>query len=168
VATTESQIKDLNKRLEKQFSVIPSKKSMTMLGNFAVIGMQKRVRLGFGSTKELGPKKSLKSLRDHSPAYKAYRKRYQSDLDSTTSARKQNLTFTGQLVRDIQLLKATKNNFKIGHSTSARNGDNFSNRKLSKWVQVAGRTYMDITNLEYKRLLRFYQNTIIKPALSKI
>lgn len=165
---TEAQIKDLKKRLRKLFKVVTNKQSMKTLGGYAVDELQKRTRLGYGVKKSLGPKISLKQLRDHSAGYKRYRKRNRRSLDTTTRPAKQNLTFTGQLLRDLRLTKVTRSNFTIGHSSRKRRGDDFSNRTLSKWVQDEGRTYMDITDKEYKRLLRFYQNKIVRPKLAKV
>jgi hypothetical protein len=165
---TETQIKNLQKRLEDSFEALTTKKNMTKIGKYLVADMQKRVRLGYGAPKQLGPRKSLKSLKDHSPEYKAYRKKKKAILDSTTRPGKQNLTFTGQLVRDLRLIKVTKANFIVGHSQNSRTGESLTNRDLSGFVQIKGRPYMNVTNLEFKRLLRFYQNEIIKPVLSKI
>ena len=166
--TTETQIADLKKKLEDKFGSITSKKNMLKLGKHLVTDMQTRIRLGYGAPTQLGKRQSLKSLKNHSPAYKRYRKKNRSKLDSSTRPAKQNLTFTGQLVRDLRVLKATKSNFLIGHSKKKRTGETLTNRRLSGFVQLQGRPYMNVTNLEFKRLLRFYQNEIIKPILSKI
>ena len=170
--TTETQIADLKKKLEDKFGSITSKKNMLKLGKHLVTDMQTRIRLGYGVKEQLGKRESFKSMgktgKGHTPRYIAYRKKNKALLDSTTRPTKQNLTFTGQLVRDLRVLKATKSNFLIGHSKKNRTGETLTNRRLSGFVQIQGRPYMNVTNLEFKRLLRFYQNEIIKPILSKI
>jgi hypothetical protein len=166
--STQTQINDLKKRLEKQFGIIVTKPVMTKLGNFLVGDMQKRVRLGYGVPRQEGKRKSLKSMKPHTLAYTKFRQKKRSELDPTTSPRKQNLTFTGQLIRDLRVVKATKSNFLIGHSTSKRSGEKISNRQLSEFVQDKGRIYMNVSALEFKRLTRFYQNKIVRPVLSKV
>ena len=164
---TETQINDLKKRLEKQFGLIVTKPVMKKLGIFLVGDMQKRIRLGYGVPKQEGKRKSLKSMKPHTLQYTKFRQKNRSELDPTTSPRKQNLTFTGQLVRDLRS-KATKSNFKIMHSTSKRDDESISNRQLSQFVQDKGRIYMNVSDLEFKRLTRFYQNKIVRPVLSKV
>jgi hypothetical protein len=167
-AKVEAQVKDLQRRLEKQFGILTSKSAMQKLGDWTTLDIQKRIRLGYGVRKSLGKKIALKTLKKHTPEYTAQRIRNKNELDSTTAPKKQNLTYTGQLVRDLRVLKASKSNFTIGHSTKSRQNSNLTNRKLSGYVQDVGRPYMNITDLEFKRLTRFYQNKIIRPVLSKI
>jgi hypothetical protein len=155
-------------KLQKQFGKIVTTTSMQMLGAEQVRQMKIRVRLGYGVRKELGKREAFKSLKHHSPSYTRYRELNSDQLDPETSPKMQNLTFTGQLVRDIRVIKYRKDSFVLGHSDKKRDGDSFSNKKLSKWVQEQGRPYMYVTDLEYKKLLRFYQNNIIKPTLAKI
>jgi len=173
MANIETQLKDLKKKLEGVFGSLTTKKSMKRIGNYLVEDMQKRVRLGYGVREQLGKRESFKSMgktgKGHTPRYIAYRKKNKALLDSTTRPGKQNLTFTGQLVRDIRLVKVTKANFTVGHSNKSRKGETLTNRELSGFVQIEGsRPYLNVTNLEYKRLLRFYQNNIVKPTLAKI
>lgn len=164
-----TEIDRFTNKLQKQFGKIVTATAMKALGAEQVRQMQIRVRLGYGVRKDLGRREAFKSLKDHSPSYKIYRSRNSSKLDGTTSPRKQNLTFTGQLVRDIHVVGYRKDSFIIGHSDKNRaSPDNFSNKKLSTWVQEQGRPYMFVTDNEYKKLLRFYQNKIIKPTLAKI
>ena len=162
---TETQINNLQKKLQDTFGVLTTKKSMVRIGRFLVVDMQKRIRLGYGSARQLGQKEKLKPL---TSSYVNYRKKNRSSLDKTTRPKKSNLTFTGQLVRDLRLTKVTKANFVIGHSNKLRRRETLTNRELSGFVQIQGRPYMNVTGLEFKRLLRFYQNDIIKPTLSKI
>ena len=163
-----TEIDRFTSKLKKQFGKIVTTSSMAMLGAEQVRQMKIRVRLGYGVRKEFGKRQAFKSLKHHSPSYTLYREQNRDKLDPETAPRMQNLTFTGQLVRDIRVIKYRKDSFVLGHSTKGRKDDDFSNRKLSQWVQEQGRPYMYVTDLEYKKLLRFYQNKIIKPVLAKI
>ena len=159
--------KDLRKELskiEKQFIKTVSPTAMKKIGNEAVMMVRTRTRVGFGVSGSR--KQKLKKL---SASYVKTRKKLKKagQLDSTTGVRKSNLTNTGQMLRSLKIKKANSKSVKIGAS-GRRQGSRLGNEKLSRFVTIQGRPFLDLTESEEKKLARFYQNKILKPALARV
>jgi len=111
----------------------------------------KRTRLGYGVKREFGTKEKLRRL---SPKYIVTRSKSRR-LDSTTSARKSNLTFTGQMLRSVQVIQAKDGKIVIG--PKGYRDDGKQNEKIAGYQVDQGRAFMNVSKLEFQQLLRFYR-----------
>jgi len=127
------------------------KKLLNQMGLVAIDLIVDRTRKGKGVKKTGGNRVKLKAL---SKAYIKYRKTQK--LHSTTSPRKSNLTFTGQMLESVKILKSTKDSaFSIG--PSGRRKDGKRNADVSRWVTEKGRPFMNLGKVEIRELHRILE-----------
>ena len=139
-----SKIQRLLKEAKSQKVIEPVAEEMIKL-------IVKRTRLGYGVKKELGTRQLLKKL---SPRYVAARARSRR-LSSTTAPRKSNLTFTGQMLESVSVIKSQNGKIVIG-PTGYRD-DGKRNEKIAEHQANQGRTFMNLSQLEFNQILRFYR-----------
>lgn len=138
-----------------------NKSLLKKMGLAAVDIVVTRTRKGFGVKKTGGNRKKLKAL---SKGYIARRK--MSNLHRTTSPRKSNLTFTGQMLESVKVLRSTKkSSFSIG--PSGRRSDGKRNADVGRWVSDQGRPFMNLGRLEIKELSKIMRSQM-KDRLQKI
>lgn len=152
------------KKIEEQFNKSIAPREMKKIGNEAVLEIRKRTRLGYGVS---GSKRQ--KLKRLSASYVKMRKKMKKagTLDQTTGVRKSNLTQTGQMLRSLKVKKANSRSVIVGAS-GRRKGSRLGNEKLSRFVTIQGRPFLDLTSSEEKKLARFYQNKILQPKLAKV
>ena len=124
---------------------------------FAADLVVKRTRLGYGVSKNMGAKEKFAKL---SPNYVKQRKMF-AGLDASTRPNKSNLTRTGQMLASIrpiivdgQIIIRPTGNHKGG----------FSNEQLAKWNEDGTRNrprrvFLNISELEFNQIKRFYRKT---------
>jgi len=127
--------------------------SIEPMGREAIRLLVVRTRLGYGVSRQEGNRGKLKSL---SPAYVQFRQRYRN-LSPFTRPRRSNLTLTGQMLDSMQIIKASNRTVIIGPKGRRRDGEN--NEDIAKWVQKAGRPFLNISRTEQIQLIRFYRRT---------
>ncbi len=134
-------------------------KEMKALGLEAIKLILRNTRLGYG-VDNAGNKFKLKK---HADSYKVFRKKF-GFLDSTTKPSKSNLTLTGQLLRSIKVLTTKRLSVVVGPAGyRKRLGKQkpMANDFLANILQKkdAGRSYrfLDISNVDEKKLMRFYR-----------
>lgn len=120
--------------------------------------IRRRTRLGYGANEDGGQRFTFKKL---SPRYVHFRetkgKRYLSEFAFPGS--KSNLTFTGQMLDSMAVIKIEKGRVFIG-PTGTRT-DKFSkgkeNKQIAYWVSKQGRPFMYLTKPEISQVVRFYR-----------
>lgn len=134
------------KKVAKEIS---SPKYMKEVGQFAADMIKKRSRLGSSVSDRGNQKEKFKQLSD---PYVEQRKKDKTNgkLSEFTSAKKSNLTRTGQLLDSIAVKEATPRTATIG--PSGQRNDGKSNQKVGEFVSDAGRPFNNLSNVEIKRV----------------
>ncbi len=132
---------DIPKMIEKALEEMSSKDTLRVIGEEAKDLIQTRTRLGGGVKTSLGPRSRLKPLSD---GYKKDRKRNRGELDRNTSPARSNLTYTGEMLRDIGV-KIRDGNILLRFISPGA-------KQKAKWVQDAGREFFHISKPEFKQL----------------
>jgi len=165
--------KELNK-IKKTFESTIDANDMRKLGKFSVEMIHKRTKLGYGVANFYeGDKNSInqkkKRLKPLSPAYVKFRQRMKKagKLDSSTTVKKSNLTLTGQMLKNLGI-SSVKAGSVVLKTKGRRTDSRYTNEQIAEFVSDQGRPWLDLTDLEQKKLARYYQNNILKPALAKI
>lgn len=159
--------------IERIFKTAASPREMRELGEQAVQDVRKRTRLGYGVEEDGKARYKLQGL---SSSYIEKRRRYKSRniLSDKTSASKSNLTLSGQMLDSLRVLKANTRSVEIGPFGNRKafppgsRAKRVGNKKVSDFVQAKGRVYLNLSDLEIKKLARYYQNQILKPKLAKV
>jgi len=125
------------------------------LGLEAIDMVVERTRNGFGVRKTGGNRRTLKPLSDR---YIEFRSKNRGRLDRRTSPSKSNLTFTGQLLDSVRILKSTDGRFEIG--PSGRRNDRKRNADVGRWVTEQGRPFMNLGRAEITSLQRYLREEI--------
>lgn len=164
--------KDLDKvfdDIEKTFNSTLTKTKMRRLGKEAVKIVRRRTLLGKGVTFVSDDNKKNKKLKPLSPSYKKFRKRFKKKggLSTKTKVGKSNLTLTGQMLKSLQVSTRKKKSFVL-LTSGPRKNSKYTNEDIARFVSEQGRPWLDLSNLEQKKLARFYQNNILKPIMAKI
>ncbi len=152
-------LKKIFDRIEKVLGQAVNRTEMRSLANLSIDLIYKRTKLGYGVREKFGSKSPLRKL---SPAYIAARKK-SSKLSGTTSPSKSNLTFTGQMLDSLRILKESSGEFLIGPSGQRRTtGGKFSltNAKVAEYQAKQGRIFNNLSALEFNQLLRQYRRDI--------
>jgi hypothetical protein len=121
----------------------------------------RRIGLGFGVEKDLGPKIKLTNL---SPKYVKFRKKNPyGELSELTKANKSNLTYSGQMLKSI-----------TGDSNGTLKGEIYfkdprrpvmgskkapTNSQVAEWNE-ASRPFFHVTDSEYKQLVQSMQKKL--------
>lgn len=126
------------------------KKLMKSLGLEAIDIVVARTRKGFGVKRTGGNRKKLKKL---PPRYIEFRKRNRRKLSRFARPTKSNLTFTGQMLESVKIIKSTDGRFEIG--PSGRRNDGKRNADVGRWVTQQGRPFMNLGRAEISSLQRF-------------
>lgn len=144
--TLEAFIKNLRRGVGDTFT----KRQMQAYGELAIEAIVKRTRQGFGVNRTGGKSRRLKPL---SESYIEQRKRKRSQLDSTTSPRRSNLTFTGQLLRSMRVKKVTNRKVVWGPNKRRRRGG-LTNERLGEIVAEQGRPFNFLAKTDIARLVK--------------
>ena len=112
----------------------------------------KRTRLGYGVKSSGAQRYKLPPL---SNPYIELRRRYK--LDSNTSAKKSNLTRSGQLLNSMGITGFTPNGVKVGPK-GGRSDSSASNADIAAYQIKQGRTFNNLSDAEYRQLIRFVEN----------
>lgn len=156
-------IRSLKRQLGRSFSG----KVMRSVGEIMVEVIVDRTRRGRGVHPQarrqgVGKSKRLKPL---SPSYIEYRQRNAGRLDSTTSPRRSNLTFSGQLLRSMRVKEAKKGYVSVGPNSRLRaGGRGLTNEKLGRIVAEQGRPFNLLTKSDLKKVIRIFDETLKRNA----
>jgi phage gpG-like protein len=115
---------------------------MDNLVNKAVELIRKRTRLGYSVEKNGGTKKKLKAL---SSEYVEFRKKNKK-LSGKTRSKKSNLTFTGDMLDDLEIVNTSNGHCEIGFKSS-------ESQEKAKWVSK-NRPFLHLSKSEIKQLIQ--------------
>jgi hypothetical protein len=143
-------IKRIEKVVDKDISSAPI---LRKLGEEVANRVRLRTRLGYGVTENGQPRQSLKSMRQHSVAYRLFRQ--QTILSGMTSPAKHNLTLTGAMLENLGLKKvdAALKKVEIGFS------DSFSQLKADV-NSKRGWRFLHLSDTEIKSVNNFYKREV--------
>jgi len=151
--TTANDIKKVNKNLKKVLFDITNKKQMKKLGNLTIGLVHDRVRnKGKGIARPEGNRRTLKKVTEK---YALWRAKQDNKHSQAATGRKSNLTFTGDMLDDMQLVELDKNHFKIGYG-------NDENQDKSDHQHAQGRQFLYLGKSELKLLKDAYDKTVGK------
>ena len=134
--------------MRKSIGKSVSKKTMLELGKQAVMQIVERTRRGFGVEKTDANKRKLKPL---SQRYIEKRKRA-NNLSNTTTPKKSNLTFTGQLLRSMRVKQVSNRRVRWGPNKRIRKGG-LTNERLGEIVSEE-RPFNFLSKQDIKKLSR--------------
>lgn len=123
------------------------------LAKFSIDIIVKRTRLGYGVDKFLEPKSKLRPLAD---SY--VKQRRKTKLNALTSAKKSNLTRTGQMLDSIKILSVSQKSAVIG-PTGSRSDSSSTNEQIVAYNAEKGRVFLNLSDLEYAQVFREYRRT---------
>jgi len=145
--------------IRRTLDVSISNRAMRAIGREAVVIIKRRTRLGYGVVGGLfGNRQSLRTMKPHTPQYQEYRRRHRRELFHETSPRKQNLTFTGELLNSLKVKRTRKNRALLGFPKKRHKKSGELLTKIAQKQHDAGRTFMFLTKKETNQLLKFYRN----------
>ncbi len=159
MAKANAQIKDIVKKLSSHLKESLKPVALSPTAKFAASVIVKRTRLGYGVEKMYGSKEKFEKLSDK---YIKYRKMFIGLGDGTTTYKRSNLTFTGQMLRSIE--GSVLNNGKILIQPTGTRADGKSNLDIANYAHKGSevrprRIFMNLSNLEFKQIVRFYRKT---------
>lgn len=147
--STKQDIKKLLAKLVDIQEELTKKSSMEDLGEEAAELIRKRTRLGYGVEKQGGSKKKLKKL---SPSYKEMRKKHKPA--GPTTAAKSNLTYSGEMLDDLQAVKAKEGTVEVGFK-------NKDAKDKAGWVSK-DRPFNNLSKAEKKQLQQLLKEKLEK------
>lgn len=130
---------------------------MRAVGDQAAEIIRRRARLGYGSAGSGGDRFNLPPLSDR---YVRFRQTSGAKyLSKATTAKKSNLTFTGQMLDSLAVVKVEQGSVVVA-PTGTRT-DRFSrgktNAQIAAYVSAKGRPFISLTPPEVSQLVRFYR-----------
>lgn len=145
-------------RLRDTIGDMAAQQALRPLGEQAVTIIVRRTRLGYGVPDHSNGTGTRFKLQALSKSYVKYRERYPAFMSGLTTAKRSNLTFTGQLLDSMRVVSIAPGSVRIG-PTGTRRGESLSNATLAGYVAAKGRPFLSLSNLEAEQLVRFYRNT---------
>lgn len=128
--------------------------NMKKVGDFAALLVVKRTRLGYGVEENFGEKKKLAAL-----SINYVKSRKKNGVDSTTTAKKSNLTRTGQMLKSVKAKYKGQGTIIITPTGNRSDGE--SNVDIAKYnaEREPSRVFNRVSRLEFQQILRFYRKT---------
>lgn len=160
MATLDQFIRNLRRGVGNAFS----ERKMRLLGNLAIERITERTRRGYGVSRTGANQTKLKRL---SPSYVAFRKSRRRELDSTTSPRKSNLTFSGRLLRSMVIKEISNRQVKWGPKNNMRKGSRITNEQLGEYVAQAGRPFNNLSKQDI-RAIRVAMDKSLRESIKKL
>jgi len=153
--SAKSDIEKFVRNLRRGTGVATSKANMRLLGERCIQLIVRRTQQGFGVARTGGEEVNLKSLSEN---YIAYRQKNRRKLDGTTTPRKSNLTFTGQMLRSMTVKQVTNSIVKVGPNNRRRKGG-LTNAQLAEILQVR-RPFNNLSQGEIEVVVNFFDKIL--------
>ena len=143
-------------------------RSMRLLSDFILDMIYVRTRLGYGvssfnTAPRIDPNLKKVRLKKISNAYKVFRDAARSGRrkgvvvsPDAATGKSSNLTLTGQMLNSLKLTQATRR-FIISPTGLRKDGK--KNADVALWVSRAGRPFLDLYDLEQKKVQIYYRKT---------
>lgn len=154
-------IKDFTDKLRGAVKKAASTKELEAMGAFAAELIRKRTRLGYGAPKGEAGAVDRFRLAALSEGWIKFRKTTGASwLSEFTRARRSNLTFTGQMLDSLGVVRGQKGQVVIGPQGYRTDpfSHGLSNEQVANFVAKKGRPFNDLTKPEMKQVVRFYRN----------
>lgn len=151
--SAKNSLKEIFKKLKSGVDQSVTQQQMVKLGNSALTLIVKRTRLGYGVKENLGQRFNLSSI-PWTDRYKKLRKT--ANLDSSTTAKKSNLTFTGQMLRSMAV-KNPKSGSVTLTATGNRTDTRATNEEIADENAKRKRVFNRLSLNEYNQLVRIYR-----------
>jgi len=139
-------------KLEKAVKETASAQAKKFVAQKAVEIIRRRTLLGGSVSEFLGRRGKLKAL---SPRYREFRTNFDL-LSGKTTPNKSNLTLTGQMLDSLKVKSVRADEIIIG-PTGNRNDSDLTNAQVAAFVEEQGRPFLNLSDLEFKQLLRIYR-----------
>jgi len=150
------------KELQKTIDDSLSRKQLKRLGDAALVVIYSRTKKGkfVKKTGQIGGARATKAL---AKSTIRNRQRNKDKLHPTTSPRKSNLTFSGQLLDSLKVKKisARKKSFVISPE-GRRKGSSLANFEVAEFVDQNGRPFLGLSNKDLKEIVKLYQSSFAK------
>lgn len=142
--------------LRKAIGSAAKTQSLQPLGEEAIRLIVKRTRLGFSVARDGVERERLRQL---SPGWIKVRERNADILSGFTTVPRSNLTFTGQLIDSMQVIRIQQGRVIIGPQgyRTDRLSRGISNEQVANHVAAGGRPFNNLSRLEQQQLVRFYR-----------
>lgn len=141
-----ARIETKGRALKRSLSEIRTPEYMQKLGEFVAEKIRIRTRLGFGVENEDAEKKRMEGLKDSTISARE-RLRARGELHPQTTAKRSNLTATGQLLDSIKPKKVTPRTVTVG-PTGQRRGESLTNQKVAEGLFAQGRKFATLSRDE--------------------
>lgn len=152
MSSVKLQVQKFTSKIEKTLKQAVSKRQTSALAEEAIKIIVRRTRLGYGVKRNYSERYKLPGL---STAYIKRRRNY-SGLAGTTTPKKSNLTFTGQMLESVSIIRADdKGMIVIG--PKGRRRDRLTNVEVAEFNEQRGRIFNRLSRLEFQQLLRIYR-----------
>lgn len=152
MASISLQLDRFIKKVEKSVQETTKRESMRRVALLAIELIVKRTRSGKGVPPKRGrsgPNPNERKLKPLSKSYIEQRKK--ANLDTTTSPRKSNLTFSGRMLRSMRIKSITNQGLvEIGPSKQARKGG-LTNEDIAEFVSVV-RPFNNLSRKEVAKI----------------
>lgn len=158
-----AKVKGLDKAVAKIKTICKdgiSTKELRALAEESIVIVQRRARLGYGSPTTAGGQRF--AFPGLSQSYVEFRSKGRGAewLSDTTTPRKSNVTFTGQMLESIKVVSLSAG--KVSIAPTGTRSDPFSRRGLTNaqvasYLEQQGRPFLNLTKPEVSQLVRFYR-----------
>lgn len=156
-------ISNFTQSILRTFRRATDQRQMRALGEFAIMLIVRRTRLGKTYTRER-VRVALDKIRERpkrlaplSPNYVDFRKKNRRLLSRFTTPRRSGLTFTGQMLDSMKVKRASKGIVAIG--PSGRRNEMLANLHASGTANMPARPFNNLSALEARQLQRYYRKT---------
>jgi hypothetical protein len=146
----ELQLKGILDRIKKTIGGVFGLESMRLLGEESIKIIRRRTRLGFGVARVEGSRFRLRPL---STRYVQKRSDSSEELSPYTKINRSNLTYSGEMLDEMDLKKLRQGSVIIGFSNNA-------SLKKAEWNTDMGRPFNHMSKLEIKQLRRFKEKEL--------
>ena len=147
-----SNAKEVARKLAKLIHKVTTVKNMKLLGQETVEIIVDRTRNeGKGVKNQFGNKKTLKPVTANYAKWRRSQKRH----PKAAKGRKSNLTFSGNMLDSLKVIKATKQAFNIGWSDQ-------ENRAKAAGQSAQGREFIRLGKAEVNKLIKFVSDLLNK------
>lgn len=162
--TVAKDLQNFQKKFQKKLGRNLTKSEVSGLGKLAIDIIVKRTRRGSGVKRDGGAIRRLKPLKK---SYVAQRRRLISKLSRFTSPNKSNLTFTGQMLSSIKVIKTVKTRTGVGSviSPKGRRSDGKTNEEVAVFASLS-RPFFHLAKKEKRELIEVFEKRF-KKAIKK-
>lgn len=149
---------DFCNRLRGVIGDMAAQETLKPMAEEAITIIVRRTRLGYGVPDGSNGTADRFKLPTLSKPYVKHRQRFPALMSGLTTPSRSNLTFTGQLLDSVQVLRIAPGSVVIV-PTGGRQGESLTNAQLAGYVAAKGRSFLSLSSLEAEQLTRFYRNT---------